>query len=328
MFNEILKLFSKPVPKPNTTYTSPDVVYVLWRLGYCLGCIRERIGQIRFLKLDDHFDDKLLTDSFRQFTMAFEKAKTLSEIIQGNAAVYQKEMGNVQHALSEKEGVVSADGYCKTLYQLLTFDINAYSVHLKNVFDFGYRFVMVRRKFLYSTSGASIKRELDIFNALLANIDKGDKKLNSPNLELVRENLKIMSINVSLMQKNLAKLCKQRERNYQDFALKIGDSFQLWEDILLDLRNPSEIIRGRVLIIIVYYYFIIIMLGMVQEFVRNVDTGALEAFLDKSEQYVQNLITILILPALIWFFVQLYRYIKRFITFILLKRRFKKLLKG
>jgi hypothetical protein len=327
MFSEIVKIFTRPRTEFSKTYTGVDIVYLLWRLGYSLGEIRERISQASYLSLKEDSYDRLFMDHFLQFRLTFNKLKELPDPILGKDELYNRGLKELETALQDTGMSGKADEQCKALHKLISFDVLASSVHLKNVFEFGYHFVLLRKCFLYSANRGDIRQELDVFSHILDDIDKGDKKLNSPNLELLHENLKIIAININLIRRNAEKIYQLKENSYQEFVTKVGISMKVWEDILLDLRNPGELTGGRVLVLLTFYYFVVILLGALQQVIRY-NAQELEGLLNKNAERIENLLTVLILPAVIWLFVYLYGYIKRIVTYLLLRRRFRKLLRA
>ncbi len=326
LFTEISSLVHKPDREFKKIYTQPDEIYIIWYTGYSIAtCMleAERYLYSKKTELQKLTGHEGFRNCLLQLQSSCNKLHALTPVIDEKNNFWDDILNRINKEIAEKTGLKEVNGMLHQLKVLFETEIHAYSTHLANVFLFGYRLIRLKTLFLYGRPVEKVLDEIGKTEDIITRIDKGDKSLNSPNLELVHENLRLIMISLELIRKNIKKLSELKRKNFALFGDKVEQCFVIWESILLDIKNPEEIIRGQFFVFVLYYYLLIIILG----FLQLLYNYKLKAIFENTQvtEFLKNneeMLIALIVPVLIWLIVLLYRKMRHLITSRLLRRRF------
>ena len=326
MLTEIKSLVTKPVREFKKVYTEPDEIYIIWFTGYTIGKCLLEAEKFLYLKKSDLLVEevrKTFTGCFLQLKSSFDKLSSQTPVIDEKNTLWEDFVQKINESAKEKGNIKKITDHLKNMKFQLETEIHAYSTHLANVFLFGYQLIRLKTAFLYERQFDKVMVEIGNTEEIIASINKGDKSLNSPNLELVHENLRLLTISLELIRKNIKKLSILKRSDFTRFEDKVNECYGIWEDILLDIKNPEEIIRGRFYVFIIYYYVLVFILGLIQLLYENLKNSA-NGNVFQSEFFKTNAqyLIAFVVPGLIWLLVFLYRKMRHIITRWLLKRRF------
>ncbi len=326
-FFDLASIFPKRKNQFQKIYTEVDDIYLIWHLGRILGKYTDLTKAVIKDGVNDQNKPKLFeymlhchvsVENVMQLTkiLKFDNDKVKSHFLENN-------LNKIE--LTHEKLKELHDG-AKEITQIIDLDIVSYSRHISNIFHLGMEFSHLKSRYLYGENKQEILDVVERLDTCLTNIDKGNKNLNSPNLELIHDNLKIIIVSINIIKKCIDKLFELKNKDFTLYKKKIDTCFDIWQDILLDLKNPGQIIKGQAWVIVSFYYAIIIIAGIIQVIFKQTTLDEiLESMLSdtkKTEYYV----TALIIPGVVFFLIFLYNFIKKNVIYILLRRKFKKII--
>ncbi len=252
----------------------PDLAYEVWELGRVIAKILEVCWIIRPpLKeaREEGFLIKEVGDSIYCLNLLYKSLEELK--ILGRMEELKKRIEEI----STKDILKSfkpedVEAIVKRIEELIGYELMARSTHLFHIFSFSLSLRRLRTKLLYGLSlkNESIKNHIKHSIDLLEKIKLGDKILVSPNLEISKQNLMIIKYRLNGWHKFLLELRKYSETispnsiQEERFLRKIGDGCNLWTELILDMKNPSDYLSSwrRIVIIIIsiifFYYMAVI----------------------------------------------------------------------
>ena len=106
----------------------------------------------------------------------------------------------------------------------------------------------------------------------LEKLEKGDKVLTSPNLELSAQNLRIVKYRVDGMYKEIKFLRNLVDEDADFYRERLMQRSKILENLILDSKNPSDYlsrfrkIYNNVIPFLISYYLVVIPIVIVQEY--------------------------------------------------------------
>jgi hypothetical protein len=250
--------FLEFIPKGKTlscdAYTCYDEIYSIWELGFNLGEI-----------LCTHQDQKEdIKQAVENFELNCSKVRCTSKILNGDRVP----------DLNEIQKCISLENYdfrqlvieVHKVKDSLSFELRIFSTHLAHVFSFGFAINELRAIMVYNRGNAKeIKAIIDKTLTIVDSLEKGDKKLESNNLEISRVNLHIFRSSLKEIKRNIPELIVIAEKKPDQYNYFIENGFiKMLTDIVLDIKNPLQHFQSKILIWIIYYVVIVIMLSIAE----------------------------------------------------------------
>lgn len=251
----------------------PDTTYQVWEFGSTLASIERVLTRLQdLLKTGDQASD--MADLLTIVKGASQYCEYLCKRLSDGPVALATDTSRMQKSIDDlfdgEAGdllLQKASSVIRELEEILNqvgHELRAKSVHLGNVFSFSFSLKRLREKLMYEINSKDIEQALGNSIDSLEKLEKGDKILTSPNLEVTRKNLRIIKTRLDGIRTHLSELREFAKKNLALFQERIDERLKLWEDLILDIRNPSDYLsQGRKLVInvvpvIVWYYLAVI----------------------------------------------------------------------
>lgn len=272
-------------------FTEKDEIYSLWIAGNFLGNATKR-------NLENPVYREKLIHSIEHIPAISSISGDQDKLISPVRALLSQ--GHINEEEIEK--------IKNTLYLQLT----SFSMHLAHIFLFGY-YLGELKSMLYQKKFHYFDRSINRLQNIMYDLIKGDKNLQSTNLELTRQNIKIMLLSLKRIKQRKHFLQQHSNENQQTYQAIIESLFTYWYNILLDIKNPLQTVKSLWLIFIIYYYlFVMLLLGI--EGLYNWSSNNLDWDNWLGDDYLGVLI--LVLPVILFIISRIYRYVRNVTVFI------------
>jgi len=324
-FDNVINYLPKKRALQNEVYTKYDEIYSIWNLGNYL-------GGVLLCYVENGIRSNLI-NSFQDFVYNYKLIKGSSKTLSVENGLINDIVSKYNHTDTSFDSVLT-DVY--NLRDLIYNEFKAYSTHLANIFDFGFLFQVLHAFLLQKESnGEFVKQKLKVLSDSIDNIMKGDKKLESPNLEISGINLRILRQSLRVLNKYYTRLRIVSQSKFSDYKEFISIFFmKMLSDILLDIKNPKQYIRNKVIFIIIYYYaFVFILIAAVKieylpfyEYIKSYLAPLLLTGNDKLQFII--LIIIPLISVLVILFRELRNQVIIMVIHFKILRRIKKLIKN
>ena len=230
----------------------PDVTYEVWELGRTVAKILEACWLIRPPLREGRARSILIRkadDSFYRLNVLYKKLCLEGTNILG----WIEELDQEIERFSAKDTLQrfepeEVEARAEEIERLISCQLKAKSVHLFHIFSFSLSLRKLKTKLFYGleieTEGieSHIKHTID----LVENLRLGDKILPSPNLEITRQNLKIIKFRLEGWLRflpDLREYSKEIGSNREakaKFLNSVQEKCDLWTELILDVKNPSD----------------------------------------------------------------------------------------
>jgi len=237
----------------------PDVTYQVWELGGLLAQITDNLA-----RLDGHAgtenDEDGLTALLGRTTVLFENfqylCKRLCEDATGVLGDIKEIERSVERLLKMDSGMTLAKKTddvreeMKDWNRRIGYELRAKSIHLRNVFSLSYGLKSLRAALLHNIQQGDVREHIKASIRDVDKLEKGDKILTSPNLEITPQNLGIIKSRLTGLLKHLDVLKKFARAHPEEYEFEFQRDCTMWEDLILDIRNPDDYMtRKRKLLI-------------------------------------------------------------------------------
>ncbi len=273
-------LFTKEKLLPSLELEKQDIAYQVWELGRIYGQLTNSFMRIR-LSLKEANANAAVSDLIDQVRSVFEdfcylsdKLKQVKLTVIGDMSEFNKSIDDFLQA-SEGEWENELDGMMNVLnrwYIRICNQIRAKSIHLSNVFKCSHGLITLQAKLITDIHSEEIGEMVKATINDLEKLEKGDKVLTSPNLELSAQNLRIVKFRVEGIYKNLKFLRRLAEENADFYKERLMQRSEVIEYLILDIKNPSDYlsrpikIYNNVIPFLISYYLVVIPIVIVQEY--------------------------------------------------------------
>lgn len=263
---DILKIFKREKKISTVELDKSDIIYQVWELGRVIAEILEVCWIIK-LSLKKGLKKGFLIEnginSFRALETLYKnlsvECKTLSVIED-----LSEQIKNSRDKICSKE-FNPVEIYQKVEYwqQIIQSELRGKSTHLLNIFLLGLNLRRLKTKLLYEFESEEIEQFIKDNIECIERIEKGDKVLISPNLEISMENLKIIKFRLKSFKRHLSEIrACSKKREEEVISRLIEKRTFLWDDLILDIKNPPDYLnlfqRGlNVLLPFVICYYVL-----------------------------------------------------------------------
>ena len=243
----------------------PDIAYQVWELGRILANISEVFRQIK-MSLENKKKSKNLSDLVRNTTSLFEEFLYLcSNLSKGPVSVLRDKTEiehRVKHFLKADKGVPtlteveSIRQEIDQCHKRITYELRAKSIHLRNIFGCSFGLNVLLERVISDIHSNEVERLVEESIENLEKLEKGDKVLVSPNLEMTPANLRIVKLRLRGLKKHLSKFREFAQKDPDTFSMKINTTAEMVENVILDIKNPSDYLslKRRLLINLVPFF--------------------------------------------------------------------------
>jgi len=236
-------VLSKTNPE-NKKYSQYDEIYSFWALGFSLGKVL-----LSCCKSEDN-----IPHSIAMFKDNYKSLETLSPLFGTEKKIIDQLLQKIILApVNDKSDIENNIQQIDSIKSAFIEEIQIYSTHLSNTFDFGYQ--LNRLHFCLLSKDISISEEaIQATIQVVLKLLNGDKRLSSPNIELSQVNLNITKRILKYLKKKLEEINSLKK---EQASLFIGNRITMIQEIVLDIYNPIHYINNRVIFIVFIYYSII-----------------------------------------------------------------------
>jgi len=314
-----------------------DVTYQIWELGRVLARISEACWRIRdsLDKPGEGEDLSVLVKRVGNLLISLQSLyNKLSRDPMRILGTEEDLRNKIQHLFGQAKEITKiqrVDDFnqkIEDLRDLIVCDLLSTSVHLCNIFFFSLGLRTLKAKLMYDINSTKIEGIIKDNIELLEKLEKGDKILASPNLEIIPRNLEIIKLRLKGIEKHLSDLREYAQKDKTEFKKKLEERCNFWMDLILDVKSPSDYLSlgrrifNRIIPFLFCYYIIVIPIVIVIEFRQIIffnSTGTPKIGKELATWLIP-LITPLV-PLLIFFYWWIFHWIKDWL--IILSFRFR-----
>ena len=266
---DLLRFIKNEKELSSLDFEKPDITYQVWELGRVLGSLLSLYQQIE-VSLSQEQEKNAPAQLVSNVTDLAENLKYLCRMlsageielpaeITGMAAAIYRSSKNNKIAPSELKSMCQ---HVESGYREIFFFLRAISIHLCNIFVCSYGLITLQSELALRISSAGIEDSIRTNIENLEKLEKGDKVLTSPNLQITPHNLKIIRYRLSEFGKNLSVLREFAQANPEKYRETFTERAEQLQNLILDIKNPMDYIsKGRkwlinVVPLIVSYYLV------------------------------------------------------------------------
>ncbi|MFH0775761.1 MAG: hypothetical protein V2A53_09810 [bacterium] len=228
----------------------PDLAYEVWELGRMIAKILEVCWLIRPPIKEAREEGFLIRDAgdsiccLKVLYKNLEESKILGKMEELKERIEEISTRDILKSFKSED----VKAIVERIEVLIGYELIARSAHLFNIFSFSLNLRRLKTKLLYGLSlkDELIKNHIKQSIGLLEKIRLGDKILVSPKLELTKQNLMIIKYRLDGWLKFLPELREHSKSiipystEERLFLKKVGDECDIWTELILDIKNPSN----------------------------------------------------------------------------------------
>lgn len=306
-------------------YTMYDENYSLWNLGYSLG---EILNTVNISETNATVDGNAIEETKKAvllFKLSYNKIKTQSKALNEKNTFIDNCISDLVTRVENMKGdsssiYLSIDNLKKSIIH----DIKSFSTHLTNIFLMGFELKQLHVNLIHKPFNELIIRAgINKLLSLLTYFEEGDKKLESPNLEISELNIKILKTLLKLLNRRIKKIFERSKDMYTEYKQLINEIFfKMLTDIILDIKNPIQLIKGKFFLFLAYYYMFILILILLEllyhsNWIQNlIET---DIVLKISEEIKPIQLILFFLPLVFYVFVFLFKKCNHFLIKLFIK---------
>jgi len=308
----LTELFKREKELSSLQLDKPDLTYQVWELGTALANMTSQFLQLKVYSRAGKNQDPLQSlvnkanDIYQYFQFLCNKLGRESVGVLGDIS---ETKASVEAILKKAAQATPADAdhvleVIHSLHNRLYFELRAKSVHLANVFACGFGLKHLRSMLVYNIDSENVEKLLDTNIENLEKLEKGDKVLTSPNLEITPHILRILKFRLKEIKANLDKLIRYRAKDPEAYERKMIERGEILENLILDIKNPSDYISRRrrvfnnLVPIIIGYYLIVILIILLLEIPGKDSLELLEVLEDSLPKLAWSSVPVII--SLLW----------------------------
>lgn len=256
-----------------------DITYQVWELGTALANMASQFLQLKVYSQAGKKQNSIQSfvskanDIYQYFQFLCHKlCRETVGILEGANEIKTSVEALIKKAAQATAG--DADHILEVVYSLherIYYELRAKSVHVANVFACGFGLKYLRSMLVYNIDSENVEKLLDANIENIEKLEKGDKVLTSPNLEITPHILRILKFRLKDIKANLGKLIRYRAKYPEAYQRKMIERGEILENLILDIKNPSDYIPRRRRIInnlvpiIIGYYLVVILIILFSE---------------------------------------------------------------
>lgn len=285
------KLFKKGKELSSLQLEKTDVTYQVWELGRVCARISEVSWRMK-VSLDEGNGGEDISDLIKRNENLFISLQSLYKRLStdpirilGNVEDLNNRIEHLYKEVKESPKTSRWDYIhqeIEWLRNLIVSELRSVSVHLCNIFSFSLGLRDLKARLIYNFNLSDIKKLIEDNIEVLEKLEKGDKVLASPNLEITPQNLKIIKIRMNGFREHLSELEKYAQINKTEFKKRVEDRCNIWTDLILDIKNPSDYLTrtkrvlNKIIPTIVCYYMIVIPIVIVATSKKSVQLSGID----------------------------------------------------
>lgn len=289
-------------------FKESDVTYQVWELGRVLARISEVCWRIR-TSLDGNGEESIsnLTKRAESLSISLQSLYKRLGADPSNILGNEEDLkNNIEHLIVKLKKVTKRTKWdhiqqdTEQLRTIIMSELRSISVHLCNIFSFSLGLRDLKAKLMYDINSTEIDGLIGDTIEALEKLEKGDKTLASPNLEITPQNLKIVKLRLEGIRKHLSELRTYAQKSKIEFKEQIEERCNMWTNLILDIKNPSDYLTRRkralnkAIPLIVCYYMVAIPIIIALDVIGNTNS-----LLDKVAEFG---VIALLAPPLIYLF--------------------------
>lgn len=246
-----------------------DVTYQSWELGRTIATITEYLKQMP-VQIEQSKSKQINFDLVNSAQSSVEYLRFLTGKLcnqpnptLSNFSELQDEIFSIFNSEESISSMENKDIIIKEIddwHQQIQYELRAKSIHLSNIYCFGYSLKTLRLKLAYDIHYENIEKLIESNIDNLEKLEKGDKQLTSPNLQITPHNLRIIKYRLNGILKHLPDLVNLADRDQDRFRHKLLEKSEIWDMLIFDIKNPSDYIttwrriKNNVAKLVVGYY--------------------------------------------------------------------------
>jgi len=284
-------LITKDKELSSLSLDEPDTTYQVWELGRLMA---EIWGKIDDLRRASEMDDAAQIESAKN--KAKEYASSLGYLcnrLRKGLLQFQIDLTTILTSVSQ---VIDSQNLKPALLRKVLseieewrheigYDLRSKSVHLANIFACSHSLIMLRLKLLQEIHSDDVETYLSASIENLEKLERGDKVLTSPNLQLTSQNLRIVEARLRQFHKHLDELQSIAKRDPEKYRETIYNRSEMLEYLILDIKNPLDYLsrKRRWLVnsipVLSFYYFavapVIILFSVMPKIIESGENGSI-----------------------------------------------------
>lgn len=240
---DILKIFKKPKEISTLEFDKQDIIYQVWELGVEIGEIAEVCWIIK-LPIRGKFKkegfligkainslgtlEALYKDVFESKTLTVieDIGKEIREM-RNKISLKEFNPGEIQSQLEYWQGIIESG-------------LKTKSIHLFHIFLLGVNLKKLATRLIYDLHSEEIESLIQDNIELIEKVEKGDKVLNSPNLEISKQNLRVIKLRLKGFKTHISTLRYYSKKNSYKITSELVKRINIWTELILDIRNLSD----------------------------------------------------------------------------------------
>ena len=232
---DLLKLFKKVKMSAPMEFEKPDIAYQVWELGRVFGCIAACLKQSKMndLKQQITYLNILLKRLGKEGAKVIGDSPEMDEFISYFLSLESPDSDQDIEPIQLK---------LEQWKNLITHELRASSMHLCNIFSCCYGLKTMQFKLINELQSIEIADVVGESIGNLEKLEKGDKVLTSPNLQISSLNLKIIKFRLNEAKKHLDIIRKREKTEHELIEKIVNERAEFIESLILDLKNPTDYI--------------------------------------------------------------------------------------
>lgn len=250
----ILELIKSEKKVSSLNLEERDIIFEVWEMGMVIAKILETCFLIRPPLKEGRKEGFLINNvasSLYRLVVLYKKLSEGEKRILGWTEDLDKTIKgfSIEDTLKRFE-VERIESLMHRIEELIICELKSQSPHLSHIFSFSLALRRLKTGLLYQLEiEGRIETLIKDSLRLLEMIRLGDKVLVSPHMELSNKNLRIIESRIKGWSKALEELrrySKEIGDNSKEktvFIEKIEKTCDMWTELILDIKNPSDYLR-------------------------------------------------------------------------------------
>lgn len=188
---DIFNIFKREKKIAIVTFDKPDIVYQEWELGRVIGEILEICWLLKpplKKEVKEGFLIKKITDSFRVLESLYKSLSQEPKIF-GFIEDLSKKIEETRNKICLKKfNAIVVQRKVEYIQEIIQCELRGRSIHLYHIFLLALKLRKLVTMLLYNIKSEEIESFIKDNITLIEKIEKGDKVLISPNLEISTQN--------------------------------------------------------------------------------------------------------------------------------------------
>ena len=229
---DLLKIAKKAKMLAPMEFEKPDIAYQVWELGRAFACI-----EVCLIKPKNDLREHITYLTILLKRLGKEGAKVIGDSPEMEEFITYFLMLDIQ---DPDYDIKALQQKLEQWKNLISHELRASSMHLCNIFSCCHGLRMLQYTVVKEIESPEIAGSLEKSIDTIEKLEKGDKVLTGPNLQISTLNLKIIKFRLNEVKKHLKEMRKSAEKDPALIESLINERAEFIESLILDLKNPSD----------------------------------------------------------------------------------------